>query len=182
MPTSSPTTHHHHRCSAGKGERAGLDHAGRDGHRNRHDAEQIGKLFQEFSQASSATASKYGGTGLGLVISRRFCQMMGGDITVESEPSAPRSAVKNCNAQNGWAQYSTGRMLPCLPVMSCGEIEADASVASSLLAIFGLVEIDQAKTITTRRTGLQASHGRRSPGRSSWRCSIFAYGGQQRAQ
>src|SRR5208337_4175764 len=48
--------------------------------------EQMGKLFQEFSQASSATASKYGGTGLGLVISRRFCQMMGGDITVESAP------------------------------------------------------------------------------------------------
>ena len=48
--------------------------------------DQMGKLFQEFSQASSATASKYGGTGLGLVISRRFCQMMGGDITVESEP------------------------------------------------------------------------------------------------
>jgi two-component system, NtrC family, sensor kinase len=49
-------------------------------------AEQMGKLFQEFSQASSATASKYGGTGLGLAISRRFCQMMGGDITVESKP------------------------------------------------------------------------------------------------
>jgi len=48
-------------------------------------AEQMGKLFQEFAQASSSTASKYGGTGLGLVISRRFCQMMGGDITVESE-------------------------------------------------------------------------------------------------
>jgi signal transduction histidine kinase len=47
--------------------------------------EQMDKLFQEFSQASSATASRYGGTGLGLVISRRFCQMMGGDITVESE-------------------------------------------------------------------------------------------------
>ena len=48
--------------------------------------EQMGRLFQEFSQASSKTASKYGGTGLGLVISRRFCQMMGGDITVESKP------------------------------------------------------------------------------------------------
>jgi adenylate cyclase len=48
-------------------------------------AEQMSKLFQEFSQASSATASKYGGTGLGLAISRRFCQMMGGDIMVESE-------------------------------------------------------------------------------------------------
>ena len=49
-------------------------------------AEQMGKLFQEFSQASSKAASKYGGTGLGLAISRRFCQMMDGDITVESEP------------------------------------------------------------------------------------------------
>jgi GAF domain-containing protein len=48
--------------------------------------EQVGKLFQEFSQASSGTAAKYGGTGLGLAISKRFCQMMGGDITVESEP------------------------------------------------------------------------------------------------
>jgi CheY-like chemotaxis protein len=49
--------------------------------------EQMSKLFQEFSQASSRTASKYGGTGLGLAISRHFCRMMGGDITVESEPS-----------------------------------------------------------------------------------------------
>ena len=47
---------------------------------------QMGKLFQEFSQASSGTAAKYGGTGLGLAISKRFCQMMGGDITVESQP------------------------------------------------------------------------------------------------
>jgi signal transduction histidine kinase len=48
--------------------------------------EQMGKLFQEFSQADASTTRKYGGTGLGLVISRRFCQMMGGDITVASKP------------------------------------------------------------------------------------------------
>jgi PAS domain S-box-containing protein len=48
--------------------------------------EQLARLFQPFSQAEATTSKKYGGTGLGLVLSRRFCQMMGGDVTVESEP------------------------------------------------------------------------------------------------
>jgi PAS domain S-box-containing protein len=46
--------------------------------------EQLGKLFRAFTQADVSTTRKYGGTGLGLVISRQLCQMMGGDITVES--------------------------------------------------------------------------------------------------
>ena len=46
--------------------------------------DKIDHVFDEFSQADETTTRNYGGTGLGLPISRRFCQMMGGDITAES--------------------------------------------------------------------------------------------------
>jgi PAS domain S-box-containing protein len=48
--------------------------------------EQLAKLFKAFAQADASTTRKYGGTGLGLVISRQLCQMMGGEVTVESAP------------------------------------------------------------------------------------------------
>jgi signal transduction histidine kinase/CheY-like chemotaxis protein len=48
--------------------------------------EQLGRLFQAFSQADGSTQRKYGGTGLGLALSRKFCVMMGGDINAESRP------------------------------------------------------------------------------------------------
>jgi len=49
-------------------------------------AEQQTKLFQDFTQADSLTARRYGGTGLGLALSRKLARMMGGDVTVTSEP------------------------------------------------------------------------------------------------
>jgi signal transduction histidine kinase len=48
-------------------------------------AEQQAKLFQDFTQADSLTARRYGGTGLGLALSRKLARMMGGDVTVASE-------------------------------------------------------------------------------------------------
>jgi signal transduction histidine kinase len=49
-------------------------------------AEQQAKLFQDFTQADSLTARRYGGTGLGLALSRKLARMMGGDVTVSSQP------------------------------------------------------------------------------------------------
>ena len=48
--------------------------------------DQQAKLFQEFAQADATTAQKFGGTGLGLAITRKLARMMGGDVTVTSEP------------------------------------------------------------------------------------------------
>jgi adenylate cyclase len=48
--------------------------------------EQRAKLFEEFTQAEATTAQRFGGTGLGLAIARKLARMMGGDVTVTSEP------------------------------------------------------------------------------------------------
>jgi signal transduction histidine kinase len=49
-------------------------------------AEQLARLFEEFSQAEATTAQKFGGTGLGLAITRKLARVMGGDVTAASEP------------------------------------------------------------------------------------------------
>lgn len=61
--------------------------------------EQMSRLFQAFTQADASTTRKYGGTGLGLVITRKFCQMMGGDVYVESEPDKGSTFTMQLPAQ-----------------------------------------------------------------------------------
>ncbi len=51
-------------------------------------AEQVGHLFERFSQADASTTRRFGGTGLGLALTRAFATMLGGEITVTSTPGA----------------------------------------------------------------------------------------------
>lgn len=48
--------------------------------------EQLGRVFEAFAQADATIARRYGGTGLGLTLTRRFCQLMGGEVNATSEP------------------------------------------------------------------------------------------------
>jgi len=63
--------------------------------------EQMSRLFEDFTQADPETARKYGGTGLGLALSRRLCRMMGGDITVTSDAGRGSSFLVRLPAHAG---------------------------------------------------------------------------------
>ena len=129
------------------------------------DKEQLGRLFQEFSQADGSTTRKYGGTGLGLAISHKLVSLMGGHICADSTPGQGARFTVALRLARAPAQP-----LPALPPTLAGlRVLVVDDQAASRLALQNLLRalgvdgaIDVAPCLDEARMRLQAAqHGRR---------------------
>ncbi len=112
--------------------------------------QQLGRLFQAFTQADASTSRRYGGTGLGLVISRKYCRMMGGDISVTSREgegstftiTLPARVLEERRARLSDVQWRTQDVPPAqgqvgeIPELRIVVIEPDDDVRELLVRQF----------------------------------------------
>ncbi|MDL2229752.1 response regulator [Treponema sp. OttesenSCG-928-L16] len=102
-------------------------------------AEQQGKLFRSFEQAEKATARVYGGTGLGLVISKHIAEMMDGGITLESEPGKGSCFTVSVRLRKGSAAQ----------VKDAGKLaESDLNLEGKIILLAEDIEINREIIIT----------------------------------
>ncbi|MFC1606461.1 response regulator [Candidatus Latescibacterota bacterium] len=105
--------------------------------------EQKNKLFKAFSQADTSTSRKYGGTGLGLTISKRLVNMMGGDIWVESEPGVGSEFIFTVKLGIGEGKETIPLMLTDdllkLPILIVDDSSTARQILSEMLESMGFV-------------------------------------------
>ncbi len=117
--------------------------------------EQMASLFQAFSQADASTTRKYGGTGLGLAITRHFCEMMGGDISVESEPGQGATFTIRLPAQVATAPVEA--RLPALAVSApASSASGDASPRANTVLVID--DDPTARELMQRYLGREGYH------------------------
>jgi signal transduction histidine kinase/CheY-like chemotaxis protein len=97
---------------------------------------QAAKLFQPFSQADSSTTRKYGGTGLGLTISKRLAEMMGGEIWVESEPGRGSTFSFTANFEKAKKQYKPASELRGMKVLVVDDNATSRDILQEMLESF----------------------------------------------
>ena len=138
--------------------------------------EQLGRLFQRFAQADETTTRKFGGTGLGLAITRAFSRLLGGDVTVESEPGKGTSFTLTLPAtlpgQDAGAESETRgsacRMSPATATARwCSSSTTIRRSATSSSAFLSARASPHARRPMARRAS--PSPGRSAPARS---CSM----------
>ena len=112
--------------------------------------EQVGKLFQSFSQADASTTRKYGGTGLGLAISKRIVEQMGGAMWVESTPGKGSTFAFNLPFACPSGENRTIPDLSRLKVLVADNNDSARRLMLSHLESFGIVAV----AATNGREGL----------------------------
>lgn len=107
---------------------------------------QAGQLFQSFTQADSSTTRKYGGTGLGLTISKKLTEMMGGKINVESTPNIGSIFSFNVHLKkqlNSEQPYKINlSKLDALKVLVVDDNSTSREILSTMITSFGY-HVDQ---------------------------------------